>query len=606
MTASDDKPAEQQNPATPPAPAEPGPDQSVVAQTDVPEPVAAEPTDADRPTAHNAWYSRAGHWFMHLLGHFSYTGAIVGTLFLWLSTTPSLLPRGPLFQGIVSGGAAAVGYGVGAFFAWLARYMVSRSEPWPRVRAAWWTGLGIVAAVGTAVMLYWYSNSQTDIRNMMGVENLSWTAYPIIVVVGVIVFAILVVIGKLWDAALRGLMRALNRRVPKRISAVTAAALMLILTVFVLNGVVADYGMRALNSSFATLNNESNPDSTPPTSNLRSGGPESEVSWESLGRMGRAFVSSGPTVEQLTAFNGTPAMQPIRVYAGLDSADSSQQAAQLAAQELIRTGALKRKVIGIAGSTGTGWVNRATVDSLEYMYNGDTAMVSMQYSTLPSWLSFLVDRERARQAGIALFEAVDRLVRQVPEADRPKVVVFGESLGSFAAEAPFGSIPTLAARTDGALFSGPTFSNQLWEDTTAHRDPGSPEWLPIYQNGEYVRFIAEPKDLDRPAGQTWDHGRIVYLQHPSDPIAWWSPSLILNKPDWLKEERGRDVLSSTRWIPFVTFLQVSADMAVAANVPDGHGHTYLAAIPAAWAQILQPPGWTPEKTERLTPLLTRD
>lgn len=129
-------------------------------------------------------------------------------------------------------------------------------------------------------------------------------------------------------------------------------------------------------------------------------------------------------------------------------------------------------------------------------------------------------------------------------------MVFGESLASYGAEAPVGSIPTMAARTDG--------------------------------------------------------NRIVYLQHPSDPISWWSPNLLLDKPDWLDEPRGRDVLPQTRRIPFVTFLQVAADMAVAVNAPDGHGHNFLAAIPAAWAEILHPPGWTPEQTERLTPLLTRD
>ena len=52
------------------------------------------------------------------------------------------------------------------------------------------------------------------------------------------------------------------------------------------------------------------------------------------------------------------------------------------------------------------------------------------------------------------------------------------------------------------------------------------------------------------------------------------------------------------WIPIVTFLQVSADMAVAVDVPDGHGHVYVSDVANAWAAILQPPGWTPEKTER--------
>ena len=130
------------------------------------------------------------------------------------------------------------------------------------------------------------------------------------------------------------------------------------------------------------------------------------------------------------------------------------------------------------------------------MYNGNSAVVSMQYSFLPSWLSFLVDKENARHAGQALFEAVDRLVRELPEAQRPKLVVFGESLGSFGGEAPFLSLNNVLARTDGALFSGPTFKNTIWTDLTATRDRGSPEWLPIYDRGRYVRFVARPDDLN--------------------------------------------------------------------------------------------------------------
>jgi uncharacterized membrane protein len=228
----------------------------------------------------------------------------------------------------------------------------------------------------------------------------------------------------------------------------------------------------------------------------------------------------------------------------------------------------------------------------------------MQYSFLPSWLSFLVDKENARQAGQALFEAVDGLIRAMPEAQRPELVVFGESLGSFGGEAPFLALNNLVARTDGALFSGPTFNNTIWTDLTANRDPGSPEWLPIYEKGRNVRFVAEPQNLGRPADPFGDP-RVAYLQHASDPIAWWTPDLLFQKPDWLREERGYDVLPEMEWIPVVTFLQVSADMAVAIDVPDGHGHVYIRDVANAWAAVLQPPGWTPEKTERLRPLLLR-
>src|ERR1700744_4875733 len=225
---------------------------------------------------------------------------------------------------------------------------------------------------------------------------------------------------------------------------------------------------------------------------MRSGGPVSLVQWTKLGHQGRIFVQAGPTVGKLTAFNDAPATEPIRAYAGLNSADGIGATAELAAAELERTGGRQRAVVAVATTTGTGWVNEAEADALEYMYNGNTAIVSMQYSFLPSWLSFLVDKENARHAGQALFEAVDRLVRRLPEAQRPKIVVFGESLGSFGGEAPFMSLNNVLARPDGALFSGPTFKNPIWPDLTATHDRGSPEWLPIYDHCANVRFVARP------------------------------------------------------------------------------------------------------------------
>ncbi|UEA61017.1 alpha/beta-hydrolase family protein [Gordonia otitidis] len=557
---------------------------------------------ADADVAKPSKLRRAATAYAHRI---SFAGLVFGTVFLWLSTTPSLLPRGPLFQGVVSGGAAAVGYCLGVFIAWLIRYMLSRPQRWSSPKRNYWIALAVVSVIGTVVMLYWYSRWQTEIRNLMGVENLSWTAYPIIVVFAVLVCALLMVIGQAWASLVTWLVRQLNKIAPPRVAAVAGLLVVALLTVFILNGVVAKYSMKALNSSFATANDEVRPNTAPPTSGLRSGGPGSLVTWESLGREGRVIVSGGPDVTMLSDFNKQPAMEPIRSFVGLGSGDNLRANAQLAADELVRVGGLKRKVIAVGSTTGSGWLNKVTIDSLEYMYNGDVATVAMQYSYLPSWISFIVDKERARQAGAALFEAVDAKVRELPEAERPKLVVFGESLGSFGAEAAFGTVPTVTARTDGALLSGPTFSNTLWNDATAGRDRGSPQWLPIYNNGRQVRFIAEKKDLARPDAP-WDFSRMVYLQHASDPIAWWSPELILREPDWLKEARGRDVIAATHWIPFVTFLQVSADMAVSVDVPDGHGHNYQSAIPYAWSRILQPPGWTDEKTEQLEPRLHRD
>ena len=535
---------------------------------------------------------------------YTFTGTAVGMLFLWLSLTPSLLPRGPLFQGLVSGVAGAIGYGLGVFGVWLVRFMRSRPSSPKAPRWAWLT-LVVLAALGVVFGIIYFRYWQDHVRDLMGVPRLHWYNYLQAGAIGVVLLFVFVELGQLIGRLVRFLVRQLGRVAPPRVSFVVVVALLVALGISILNGVVVRGAMSLLNKSFSAVNDELDPNQPAPKTSLRSGGPGSLVSWESLGHQGRLFVGNGPTVAKLTEFNKTPATEPIRAYAGLNSATGIRATAELAARELERAGGLKRKVIAVATTTGTGWINAAEADSLEYMYNGDTAIVSMQYSFLPSWLSFLVDKENARQAGEALFEAVDEMVRALPEAQRPKIVVFGESLGSFGGEAPFLRPNNIIARTDGALFSGPTFNNSMRDFITADRDPGSPEWLPIFDDGANVRFAARPDNLGRPDAP-WSNPRIVYLQHASDPIAWWTPDLLFAEPDWLREPRGYDVSGDMRWIPVVTFLQVAADMAVAVDVPDGHGHRYVKDVVNGWAAVLQPPAWTPEKTELLRGRVTQD
>jgi len=563
------------------------------------DPPAAEPDQPAEPKPSPAPVKQ--DWWLR---HYTFFGTAVGLVFIWLSMTPSLLPRGPLFQGLVSGAAGAIGYGLGVFGVWLVRFMRSKETSPPAPRRAW-LGLLVVGIIGQVLAIVWFHVWQDQIRDFMGVPRLAFWDHPLTGVLSIVVLFALVELGQLVGKLVRYLVRQLERVAPPRVSAVVVVVLLLVVAIALLNGIVVRFAMSTLNSTFASVNDEEDPDIAAPTTSLRSGGPQSLVTWSSLGHQGRVFMANGPTVDELTKFNGPKAIEPIRTYAGLNSANGIKATAELAARELQRTGGLNRAVVAVATTTGTGWINEAEASALEYMYNGNTAIVSMQYSFLPSWLSFLVDKENARQAGQALFEAVDALVREMPENTRPRLVVFGESLGSFGGEAPFLSLNNLVARTDGALFSGPTFQNTIWTDLTRNRDEGSPEWLPIYDKGENVRFAAKAANLDRPA-DPWGEPRVVYLQHASDPIAWWSPDLLFTKPDWLREPRGYDVSPRTEWIPIVTFLQVSADMAVAVDVPDGHGHVYVRDVANAWAAILQPPGWTPAKTDELRLLLRSD
>ncbi|MCY1046339.1 alpha/beta-hydrolase family protein, partial [Corallococcus sp. bb12-1] len=106
-----------------------------------------------------------------------------------------------------------------------------------------------------------------------------------------------------------------------------------------------------------------------------------------------------------------------------------------------------------------------------------------------------------------------------------------------------------------------------------------------------------------PADTPWGPSRVLYLLHPSDPIIWWSPGLMVKRPDWLREPRGPDVLGAMVWIPFVTFWQVTADLPLGMKVPPGYGHVYTGEHVDGWVALLQPEGWSADKSARLRELL---
>src|SRR5690606_16149811 len=127
---------------------------------------------------------------------------------------------------------------------------------------------------------------------------------------------------------------------------------------------------------------------------------------------------------------------------------------------------------------------------------------------------------------------------------------------------------------DGAMFVGPPESNRLWQESLSAREPDSPMVRPVVNRGRQVRLGSTRADVYRPGLAEWEHPRVLFLQHPSDPVVWWSPDLLLRRPAWLSQPRGHDVSPRMRWYPIVTFLQVTGDMAVANAGPTGHGHRY--------------------------------
>jgi uncharacterized membrane protein len=181
-------------------------------------------------------------------------------------------------------------------------------------------------------------------------------------------------------------------------------------------------------------------------------------------------------------------------------------------------------------------------------------------------------------------------------------MLYGESLGSLAGQAAFGWLPDIQRMGfDAVLWVGPPQESTLWRALITRRDPGTTEVEPRYDNGRTVRFSEanDPADVARVAGPPWTGTRVLFLQHPSDPVVWWSPDLLFSRPDWLKEPRGHDRSPAMQWNPVVTFWQVSADLTNAEGVPGGHGHNYSNDILDGWAAVAPPDGWTPADTERV-------
>ncbi|MBC2934625.1 alpha/beta-hydrolase family protein [Nocardioides sp. zg-1228] len=528
---------------------------------------------------------------------------VAGALLLAaVSLTPSLLPRPPLFQGIVTGVAAAAGYGLGVLCSWC--WSAVRDRPrraWPRWAT---TALAVVGAVGGIVMLLLGARWQREAHRLAGSEPTPVASVLLVPVIAVLVAGLVLVAARGLRALTRRLVRLLQRRIGPKAAQALGVLVVVGLGVTLVSGVLADAGLRALDASFAVGDLTTPSSARRPESALRSGSAESLVGWDDLGREGRVFVAGGPTAEQIEDVVGTAAMDPIRAFAGLGNADDAEERAELAVDDLERAGGFDREHLLVVTTTGTGWVEPSAAAGFEYVTGGDSAIVAMQYSHLPSWLSFVVDAQRAREAGRGLFDAVYQRWTALPPDDRPRLYVFGESLGSFGAEEAFSGEFDLANRTTGALFVGPPSFNRLWGELSADRDPGSPQIEPVYRDGRVVRF-ATRAESPPPADRPWEGSRVLYLQHASDPVTWWSPDLLLRRPDWLEDERGADVPGGMRWVPLVTFFQVSGDLAMAFDTEPGHGHNFSGEHAAAWVQLVRPDGWTEDTTEELRRLLRR-
>jgi uncharacterized membrane protein len=529
----------------------------------------------------------------------SRAGLLSAALFFAFSLLPSLLPRTAMMQGIVSGITVALGYGVGTALRWAASYLGLPALR-GRARTVLVGGWSVVLTGVLAWSVWRQVGWQNEVRALFGMEASTPTVWLVIVPVTLLVAGVLLVLSQAFRRLFRSISSRLEDRLPRRVAVLLGAVASVVLLSMLWNGLLVDGFFALANRTFAPIDTATDEGVAPTSSALRSGGPDSLVDWDTLGRKGRTFVATGPTVDELEAYHGRDAREPIRVYAGLRSGATPAERAELVLAELQRTGAFDRQVLVVATTTGTGYLEPNAMDSLEYVHNGDTAVAGVQYSYLPSWISLLADQAEVRETSRAVFDIVHAYWSTLPEDDRPRLYLYGLSLGSYGVESILASINIVNEPIDGAVMVGPPFVNELWSELVVDRDPGSSPATPVYEAGRTVRFVNEG-DRDPVPADDWGRTRILYLQHASDPVTFFSPDLLLNRPDWLRpDERGADVPDRFDWVPLVTMWQVLLDLPAAGSVPEGFGHLFTREANAqAWIDVTRPEPWTAADSDAL-------
>lgn len=312
----------------------------------------------------------------------------------------------------------------------------------------------------------------------------------------------------------------------------------------------------------------------PPTVATRSGGPGSEVPWSRLGRQGRRFITDTPSAEDIESVMGEPAVrEPVRVFVGFDAARSAEARVALAMAELKRTGAFDRSLLIVSCPAGTGYVNTLPMEVADYVTLGDCAAVAVQYARLPSLLALQSTHSGADHHRLLLAAIKHELDLLAPER-RPRVVVYGESLGAWAGQDAFidGGVDSIKRLgVSEALWVGTPYYSK-WRHESLYKGQ-APEGT--------IEQINSIDDLDLGSSK-----RIVtLLTHYNDPVDRINATLFYKEPSWLMESPPkRGISPNQQWRPAITAFQTIVDAVNATNPTPGVfravGHDYRLDLPA--------------------------
>jgi uncharacterized membrane protein len=523
--------------------------------------------------------------------------------------TPSLLPHKLMFLLLLTALGTLTGYAIGTTGAWLVAKLRWRPRSrWLRaIRFVIPALVWLVALAFTPGAVAWQAEQQSALDMPAPLPS----TVTLIVMTALIV-TVLLFVGRLVRIATDGIATLIGRIGPlsrwrqkgmergtSRPTVILRGATAVVLIALAVVGVRT--GLSLLISSYDSVNADASGQS-PTNLGVNSGSAQSLTPWDTLGREGRYYVSNTMTPAKIEAITGASAKTPVRLYVGMQQGGTSEARTALALEELDRVKAWDRPYLVIYAVTGTGWVNPDGINSLETVTGGDVSTIAVQYSAVPSWIGFVVDQSTTQIQNRDTVNAIVDAWKTKPADKRPQLILFGESLGSFGSQAAWDATATpevVAGDIDKIVWIGPPAESILWKQWQANRS-GGPAWQPVIGDGKIAHVYISPEDL-RAAGPATGPA-ITFVAHPNDPVVYWSPSLLLSEPDWLKPPLGPGVAPEMTWYPIITFLQVGMDL-ISGGEPPEVGHNYAAGIGPAVALTVNSPGWTPEMTQRLSAAL---
>ncbi len=549
-------------------------------------------------------------------------GAEVAT---WGAISPSLLPHN--WWVVASNVAICQGAGhlVGAAVGELSRGVrhIARLQDAPR----WTRGANTALHLGlSAVTVGTYALARrrhaAQVQMVGGVEEFGLAKSLGGITAGTLGYGAILAVGEALQVSVDLFNLLLGRRLPPPTSWPLAVAGVGAASLLFTDRVVLRNFLSRVYRNAEMLDREFMLGAPRPSEPERSGSPASLEPWETMGRQGRAVVAGGPRRRdiELLLDDAHPAREPIRIFIGLGEGRTTEDMVRLALAELDRTGAWDRAHLAVMSAAGTGWINDFHTSGFEFIGRGDTAIVALQYSYLPSAYSYLADRESPTRSARMLLDAIRARLDTLPAETRPSLYVGGESLGAYGVSDAFDSIDDFLTGITGAVFTGTPGFARIHGELTRHRDVGSPQRLPLIDGGRNVRFCATADHLAHdyraaPYAHEWESPRAVFAQHASDPVVWWDWSLAWRIPDWLKEPGSRgvpapaaqhlDVPDTMRWAPFITFWQVGIDQLTSQNCPSPHGHNYHDETVSYWAAVMGS-DFSPATLHRISLWIHRD